>query len=110
MAFGTVSLNDVKAIKNALGITVNDVVIALCAGALRRRLTSTDELPATPLVAYIPVSTRLPDAKDRYGNAITSIIAPIPTHLAVGSRATRVRTRNVRASRSSARARRRRRS
>ena len=82
VAFGTVSLSDVKAIKNALGITVNDVVIALCAGALRRRLTSTDELPATPLVAYIPVSTRLPDAKDRYGNAITSIIAPIPTHLA----------------------------
>ena len=82
VAFGTVSLSDVKTIKNALGITVNDVVIALCAGALRRRLTSTDELPATPLVAYIPVSTRLPDAKDRYGNAITSIIAPIPTHLA----------------------------
>ena len=97
VAFGTVSLSDVKAIKNALGITVNDVVIALCAGALRRRLTSTDELPATPLVAYIPVSTRLPDAKDRYGNAITSIIAPIPTHLASDRRATRVRTRNVQA-------------
>ena len=97
VAFGTVPLSDVKAIKNALGITVNDVVIALCAGALRRRLTSTDELPATPLVAYIPVSTRLPDAKDRYGNAITSIIAPIPTHLAVCARATRVRTRHVQA-------------
>ncbi len=81
VAFGTVSLSDVKAIKNELGITVNDVVITLCAGALRRRLTSTGDLPADPLVAYIPVSTRLPDAKDRYGNAITSIIAPIPTHL-----------------------------
>ena len=82
VAFGTVSLNDVKAVKNALGITVNDVVIALCAGALRRRLTSTRDLPTDPLVAYIPVSTRLADAKDRYGNAISSIIAPIPTHLA----------------------------
>jgi diacylglycerol O-acyltransferase / wax synthase len=82
VAFGTVPLSDVKAIKNALGITVNDVVIALCAGALRRRLTSTGDLPADPLVAYTPVSTRLPDAKDRYGNAISSIIAPIPTHLA----------------------------
>jgi diacylglycerol O-acyltransferase len=81
VSFGTVSLSDVKAIKNELGITVNDVVIALCAGALRRRLTSTGDLPADPLVAYIPVSTRLPDTKDRYGNAITSIIAPIPTHL-----------------------------
>jgi WS/DGAT/MGAT family acyltransferase len=81
VAFGTVSLNDVKAIKNEIGVTVNDVVIALCAGALRRRLTSTGDLPADPLVAYIPVSTRLPDAQDRYGNAISSIIAPIPTHL-----------------------------
>jgi diacylglycerol O-acyltransferase / wax synthase len=81
VAFGTVPLSDIKTIKNALGITVNDVVIALCAGALRRRLTSTDDLPADPLVAYIPVSTRLPDAQERYGNAISSIIAPIPTHL-----------------------------
>jgi diacylglycerol O-acyltransferase / wax synthase len=81
VAFGTLPLTDVKTVKNALGITVNDVVIALCAGALRRRLTSTEDLPADPLVAYIPVSTRLPDAQDRYGNAITSIIAPIPTHL-----------------------------
>ena len=85
VAFGTLSLSDVKTIKNALGITVNDVVITLCAGALRRRLTSTGDLPADPLVAYIPVSTRLPDAKDRYGNAITSIIAPIPTHLSDAS-------------------------
>jgi diacylglycerol O-acyltransferase / wax synthase len=81
VAFGTLSLGDVKTIKNRLGITVNDVVISLCAGALRRRLSSTGDLPADPLVAYIPVSTRLPDAQDRYGNAISSIIAPIPTHL-----------------------------
>ena len=82
VAFGTVSLDEVKAIKNRLGVTVNDVVIALCAGALRRRLSATGDLPADPLVAYMPVSTRLPDAKARYGNAISSIIAPIPTHLA----------------------------
>jgi WS/DGAT/MGAT family acyltransferase len=82
VAFGTVSLDEVKAIKNRLGVTVNDVVIALCAGALRRRLSATGDLPADPLVAYLPVSTRLPDAKERYGNAISSIIAPIPTHLA----------------------------
>jgi diacylglycerol O-acyltransferase / wax synthase len=82
VAFGTVPLGEVKAIKNRLCVTINDVVIALCAGALRRRLTSTGDLPTDPLVAYMPVSTRLPDAKDRYGNAISSMIAPIPTHLA----------------------------
>jgi WS/DGAT/MGAT family acyltransferase len=81
VAFGTVSLTDVKKIRNEFAITVNDVVIAACAGALRRRLTASGGLPADPLVAYMPVSTRLPDAKDRYGNAISSIVAPIPTHL-----------------------------
>jgi WS/DGAT/MGAT family acyltransferase len=78
---GTVSLADVKAVKNRFGVTVNDVVIALCAGALRRRFAQTGDLPAEPLVAYIPVSTRSPDAADRFGNAISSIVAPIPTHL-----------------------------
>lgn len=81
LAVGSVSLGDVKDVKNRLGFTVNDVVIALCAGALRRRLAASGELPAEPLVAYVPVSTRRPGASDRFGNEITSIIAPIPTHL-----------------------------
>lgn len=82
VAFGTVPFGDIKALKAHYGITVNDVVIALCGGALRRRLTATGDVPAGPLVAYIPVSKRAPDAQDRFGNAISSIIAPVPTHLA----------------------------
>lgn len=81
VAFGTVPFSEIKALKAHFGITVNDVVIALCAGALRRRLTATGEAPAQPLVAYIPVSKRSPDAQDRFGNAISSIIAPVPVHL-----------------------------
>lgn len=80
-AFGTVSLTEVKAIKRELGATVNDVVLALCAGALRRRMLACAELPAEPLVAYIPVSVRVPSGHKTYGNAISSIIVPIPTHL-----------------------------
>jgi len=82
VAFGTVPFGEIKALKAHFGITVNDVVIALCAGALRRRLTATGDLPAGPLVAYIPVSKRSSDAQDRFGNAISSIIAPVPIHLA----------------------------
>ncbi|MUL64492.1 hypothetical protein BOO86_08470 [Mycobacterium sp. CBMA 234] len=82
VAFGTVPFGEVKALKAHFGITVNDVVIALCAGALRRRLTVTGDVPEGPLVAYIPVSKRSAGAPDRFGNAISSIIAPVPTHLA----------------------------
>ncbi|MGX9670539.1 wax ester/triacylglycerol synthase family O-acyltransferase [Mycobacterium sp. HM-7] len=81
VAFGTLPFGEIKTLKTHFGITVNDVVVALCAGALRRRLAETGDLPAEPLVAYIPVSKRSPDAGDRFGNAISSIIAPVPVHL-----------------------------
>jgi WS/DGAT/MGAT family acyltransferase len=81
VAFGTFSFGDVLAAKRHFGTTVNDVVVALCAGALRRRLMATGDLPAEPLVAYCPVSARSSESKDRFGNEIASMIAPIPTHL-----------------------------
>ena len=52
------TLDDVKAVKNAHGCTVNDVVVSICAGAVRRWLIEHDELPDDPLVAQIPVSVR----------------------------------------------------
>lgn len=55
-AFGSVSLDEVKEIKSKLGVTVNDVVMALCAGALRRYLKEHKELPVDPLIAMVPVS------------------------------------------------------
>jgi hypothetical protein len=48
------SLTDVTAVKNELGITVNDVVVGLCAPALREWLAARDELPDSPLVALVP--------------------------------------------------------
>ncbi len=57
-AFGSLSLDTVKRLKNELGITVNDVVVALCATAVRDWLLDRDELPKEPLVAMIPVSVR----------------------------------------------------
>ena len=49
-----VAVDDVKAVKNALGGTVNDVVLALCAGALRRYLDERGEVPDGALVAMVP--------------------------------------------------------
>ena len=64
-AFGSLPLDRVKALKNALGITVNDVVVALCATAVRDWLLERDELPDEPLVAMVPVSVRTQRAARR---------------------------------------------
>ena len=80
-AFCTVPLADVKAVKNAGGGTVNDVVMALCAGALRRWLSDHDALPDGPLVAAVPVSVRTEQQKGTGGNRVSTMTAPLPTHL-----------------------------
>ena len=56
VAFTQLSLADVKAVKTAFGCTVNDVVLAICSGALRRYLADRNELPGSSLVAMVPVS------------------------------------------------------
>ncbi len=80
-AFCTVPLADVKEVKNAAGATVNDVVMALCAGALRRWLVDHDALPDGPLVAAVPVSVRTEEQKGKGGNRVSTMTAPLPTHL-----------------------------
>ncbi len=80
-AFGSLPLDDVKAIKNALNIKVNDVVVALCATAVRDWLLERDELPDEPLVALIPVSVRTEEERGTFGNKVTGMILPIPTNV-----------------------------
>ncbi len=78
-AFGKLGLEDVKAIKNHHGVTVNDVVVSICAGAVRRWLEAHDALPDEPLVAQIPVSVRAPEEFGTYGNRILLMRAPLFT-------------------------------
>jgi WS/DGAT/MGAT family acyltransferase len=80
-AFGRLSLDEVKAIKNHYGTTVNDVVVSLCAGAVRRWLLEHEELPEGPLVAQIPVSVRAEDQVGTYGNRILLMSAPLFTDI-----------------------------
>jgi diacylglycerol O-acyltransferase / wax synthase len=56
IAFTRLDMPDVKRVKDRFGVTVNDVVVALCAGVLRRFLLERGELPDNPLVATVPVS------------------------------------------------------
>lgn len=80
-AFTSVSLPTVKAVKNATGATVNDVVLGLCAGALRSYLDAHDERPDAPLVAMVPVSVRSEDEKDTLGNRVSSMFASLATDI-----------------------------
>jgi WS/DGAT/MGAT family acyltransferase len=80
-AFCAVALTDVKTVKNAAGVTVNDVVMALATGALRRWLQDHEALPHAPLVAAVPISVRSPDQAGTGGNRISGLIAALPTHL-----------------------------
>jgi WS/DGAT/MGAT family acyltransferase len=80
-AFRSVDLDAVKMVKNTFGISVNDVVMAMCAGALRRWLSDRDALPNMPLVAMIPVSVRDPESKGALGNKVSAMLAMLPTHL-----------------------------
>jgi diacylglycerol O-acyltransferase len=79
-AYGQLSLDDVKAVKNAHGCTVNDVVVALCAGAVRRWLLEHDELPQEPLVTQVPVSVRTDEQRGTYGNRIGMMSVPLYTN------------------------------
>jgi diacylglycerol O-acyltransferase / wax synthase len=80
-AFRSVELDTVKTVKKAFGVSVNDVVMAMCAGALRRWLVDHDALPGQPLVAMIPVSVRDPASQGALGNRVSAMLAPLPTNV-----------------------------
>ncbi|WP_296403559.1 wax ester/triacylglycerol synthase family O-acyltransferase [Psychrobacter sp.] len=68
-----------KYIANNLGVSINDVVLTICSGALRSYLLSINELPDEPLIAWVPYSMR----KDRSasGNQFAFILCNLGTHL-----------------------------
>lgn len=79
VAWRSVSLPALKSIKRAFGTTLNDVVMAICGGGLRRYLERHDALPAQPLIAVVPVSTRTGDEEDTYSNRVSTMMAEIAT-------------------------------
>ncbi|MEV0612907.1 wax ester/triacylglycerol synthase family O-acyltransferase [Nonomuraea sp. NPDC050404] len=81
LSFGSVSLKDVKNVAKANDISVNDVVMSLCASALRSWLRERDALPEAPLIVGVPVAVRRAKAKDLVGNQISAMVAPMPTNL-----------------------------
>jgi WS/DGAT/MGAT family acyltransferase len=81
-AFTSLDLGEAKAIKAATGTTLNDVVMALCAGAVRSWLAGRGEPVDAPLVAGVPMSTRTPEQQGTYGNRVSNMFTSLPVHLA----------------------------
>lgn len=82
IAFTDISLEDIKEIKNAIpGATVNDVVLALSGGALRRYLHDRGELPETSLLASVPVSVRNESQRTSGRNKVSSIFCKLGTDI-----------------------------
>jgi diacylglycerol O-acyltransferase len=84
-SFATCSLplDEIKRVKQAHGVTVNDVVLAVVAGALRSYVISHDEHLKKPLMAAVPVATDDPDAAPRLaGNNVSNLFTTLATDIA----------------------------
>lgn len=81
-ASGQLSLAEIKSIKQVLGVTLNDVVLAIVAGALRSYLSAHDELPDAPLAVSIPVGADDPGAGREIGNRVTALMSMLHTEIA----------------------------
>lgn len=79
-SFVSVSLDDIRAIKDKQGVKVNDVVLALVSGALRGHMIRHGEMPEGSLAAQVPVSTRVADDTDQT-NRVATMAATLATNI-----------------------------
>lgn len=82
VAMRDIPMDRVKAVARSADVRVNDVVLAMLAGAVRSWLETHDDLPDQPLVAAIPVSTRAPDDLTRAGNHVSACFMHLATQIA----------------------------
>lgn len=73
-------LERIKKMKNIAGTTVNNVVLAICAGALRLYLKDKNNLPKKPLVAMAPISVRSEEEKGAMGNKVSAMLVSLATN------------------------------
>ena len=78
-AMTEVPLADIKMIKNRHGATVNDVVLAVCAGALRTWFDGRHELPDADLVGFVPISVRTDEQRGAMGNRVSGMFIRLAT-------------------------------
>ena len=78
-AYTTLPLDEIRRVKQHFGVTVNDVVLELCASVLRRWLIDHQAMPSDPLLAMCPVSIRTGNESDPYANRVSGMVANLAT-------------------------------
>jgi diacylglycerol O-acyltransferase / wax synthase len=74
------SLERILVLKNAMGTTMNDVMLAICSGALRKYLKEKGKLPEKSLVAMVPISTRAKES-EQIDNQLSAMLVQIATNI-----------------------------
>ena len=75
-------IDRIRRVARAGDATLNDVVLAMCSGALRAYLQGLDALPDVPLIAMVPLSLHVDDHHREGGNALGVVMCNLGTHLA----------------------------
>jgi diacylglycerol O-acyltransferase / wax synthase len=75
------SLDRILALKNIMGTTMNDIMLTICSGALRRYLKEKGKLPEKSLVAMVPISTRGKEDSGQMDNQISAMLIQIATNI-----------------------------
>jgi WS/DGAT/MGAT family acyltransferase len=81
VAYGSAPLDALKRVKNALGGTVNDAVLAACSLAVRRYLESHAAATGEPLVCMVPVSLKDAGEKKSFSNKVSLMSIGLPIQL-----------------------------
>ena len=81
MAFTSVAIDDLRALSRNYDVKLNDVMLAVCSGALRRYLEERGELPTRTLTAGVPISTRI-DGDPSLDNQLSYMVVPLATNVA----------------------------
>jgi len=74
------SFDRINVLRKLMGVSINDLILAICAGAIRRYLQEREKLPIQPLVANVPITIRVKESK-KMNNQISNMFVQIGTHI-----------------------------
>ncbi|TXD51248.1 MULTISPECIES: WS/DGAT/MGAT family O-acyltransferase [unclassified Polaribacter] len=75
------SFERINTLRKIMNVSINDVILAICAGGIRKYLEEKEKLPVQPLVANVPISIRSKGEKQEMNNQISNMLVRIATHI-----------------------------